>query len=965
MQSIPSLAPEDLPARLRKAIDRARKEPENDEFWADLDEAARECDEPEPASLAYREALAQELPPDVLYSIGRRAVAFHDEWYDDPSYAIDILKDLSSLEVAGDWAFERLSLLLTIAERWDELLAEYDRKLARTTDVERRLTLLDEAARIAKDFAGQGDRASDYLKERLLSSPDNDQLAEALERRLERQNRHKDLIDIWGARLSNLPPADALSTRVQIADRQLNELGDAVAALRMAEEILRIENGEADACRLLEQLAVRANAPLEPRRKALDTLRERYAKARRSDDVIRILELSLGVAEDEQQERELHEACASWLVKSERYEEALGHAAALFRLVPESAEVHAQLRSLAERTGRQDLYSDALVKAAESCKLDERRIEILVEAGKIAEQKVGDAKRATEQYLGVLDDPRAEEAPRLFVARRLRQLLADAGDRPRLLGVLTRLAALEPNSRGQRQVLGEAAQLADELGDIDRSLELWQRCLEVSEGDLSALDARIVILERDERWEPLIDDLRRRAQATESAGPRRNDLVRVARIYETKLFRLESAIEVWRDVEEQFGSNPQTVDALVDLCTAAGRVSDVISLLLAAVETEPDARRRTDQLARLGDVYREHEKAPGRAIEYYHQALALNPLHEGARSGLRALLGSEAYSRAAVETLARALLAADEWPGVLELVELRVRASEEPVAARGILLEAANILEQRAQDPSGALTYLCRAFELDPSEELEGELRRLARVSGEWGVAVAGYQRAIERCRDAERIKQLRLSRGQILEERLEDREGALTSYHQIVESEPGHRDAACAVARVATKVRAWNEVAWALVQNSIALGHVDRKVADAVESASEAASSWELTTQAVLERIDTTPDLEAQVSHDLRRQLAIWYRDHRSDARAAEQLFALAVRSLRDPDTLRMLAELRRRDPGRPLVETLLMLCDAQSPDDLSVLHEAASVAVERVRDPVLAHPIRERALRSAGLEL
>src|SRR5262249_31087214 len=156
------------------------------------------------------------------------------------------------------------------------------------------------------------------------------------------------------------------------------------------EEILQIENGEADACRLLEQLAARPNAPLEPRRKALDTLRERYANARRTDDVIRILELSLGVAENEQQERELHEACASWLVKSERYEEALGHAAALFRLVPESSEVHAQLRSLAERTGRQDLYSEALVKAAESCKLDERRIEILVEAGKIAEQKVGD-----------------------------------------------------------------------------------------------------------------------------------------------------------------------------------------------------------------------------------------------------------------------------------------------------------------------------------------------------------------------------------------------------------------------------------------------------------------------------------------------------------------------------------------------------------------------------------------------
>jgi tetratricopeptide (TPR) repeat protein len=960
----PSLSPalDDLPESLRSALSEVRAEPENGDRWAALDEAAREFDQPDEVSALYHEVLASDLGVVALLSIGERAVAFHDEWYDDPSHNIQILKRLTSLDAGGDWAFEKLSLLLTITERWEELLAEYDRKLARTTDPQRRRPLLEEAARIAKDFAGQGDRASDYLKELLLTSPDNAQLAESLQRRLERQHRHQDLIEIWGARLSNLPPAEALTTRVQIADRQLNELGDAVAALRMAEEILNLENGEDDACRLLEQIAQRAAAPVGPRRRALEILRERYASARRPEDVIRVLETSLGVLETGEQERELREAAAAWLIRSERYEEALNHSAHLLRLAPESNDVHTQLRSLADRTGRQDLYACALVGASESCPDDERRIELLVEAGKVYELKVADPSSATELYMGVLDDPRASESPRLFVARRLRQLLADAGDQDRLLGVLERLAVLEPNLRGQRHVLAEAAKLADELGEIDRSLELWQRCLEASEGDLGALDSRIAILERSERWDPLIDDLRRRAQASKKAGARRNDLVRVARIYETRLFRLESAIDVWRDIEQQFGSNAQTVDALVDLCTAANRHNDVIGLLGTAVETEPDARRRTDQLARLGDVYREHEKSPGRAIEYYRQALELNALHEAARSGLRALLGSEAHAHDAVETLASALTAADEWPAVLELVELRVRASAGPTAARVILLEAANILEQRAQDPSGALIYLCRAFELDPSADLENELRRLARSSGEWGVAVSGYQRAIERCKDPERGRELRFARGQILEERMEDREAALACYRQIVESEPSHRDAACAVARVATRVRAWQEVAWVLVESSMALGHVDRGVADAVESASEAARSWEHTGHAILERIDATPGLPARVAHDLRRQLGIWYRDHRADPKLAESLFSLAVQSQREADTLRMLAELQRRTPGPSLVETLMQLADAVSPEDLSVLHEAAEVALQVVQDSTLAKPILERARRSAG---
>ncbi|HEU4577818.1 MAG TPA: tetratricopeptide repeat protein [Polyangiaceae bacterium] len=960
-QSSPS-AHDDIPEPLRSALAAARAEPENAEAWAALDEAARECDQPDEASALYQEVLQSDLGAVTLLSLGERAVAFHDEWFDDPDYNIRILKRLTSLDAGGDWAFEKLSLLLTMEERWEELLAEYDRKLSRTSDAEKRRPLLEEAARIAKDFAGQGDRASDYLKELLLTSPDNAQLAEALERRLERQNRHQDLIEIWGARLSNLPPAEALATRVQIADRQLKELGDAVAALRMAEEILQLEQGEDDACRLLEQIAERATSPVAARRRALEILRERYASARRPEDVIRVLELSLNVVETEGQERELRESCASWLIKIERHEDALTHAAALLRLAPDSNEVHAQLRGLADRTGRHDLYASALVAASESSASDERRIELLVEAGKVYEAKVADPSSATELYVGVLDDPRAGEEPRLFAARRLRQLLADAGDQDRLLSVLERLAVLEPNLRGQRQVLAEAAKLADDLGDIDRSLELWQRCLEVSEGDLSALDARIAILERAERWDPLIDDLRRRAQASTKAGARRNDLVRVARIYETRLFRLESAIDVWRDIEQQFGSNAQTVDALVDLCTAANRHGDVIGLLSTAVQSEPDARRRTDQLARLGDVYREHEKSPGRAIEYYRQALELNALHEAARSGLRALLGNEAHAHDAVETLASALTAADEWPGVLELVELRVRSSAGPTAARGVLLEAANILEQRAQDPSGALTYLCRAFELDPNSDLEGELRRLARSSGEWGVAVAGYQRAIDRCKDAERGRELRFARGQILEERMEDRDAALACYRQILETDPAHRDAACAAARVATRVRAWHEVAWALVQNSIALGFLDRKVAEAVEQAAESARSWEHTVHALLERVDATPSLPPRVAHDLRRQLGLWYRDHRQDPKQAEALLSLAVQSQSEPDTLRMLAELRRRTPERPLVETLLQLADAVTPDDLSVLREAADVALDVVHDSALAKPILERALRSSG---
>jgi tetratricopeptide (TPR) repeat protein len=963
MQPISSLPPAELPEALRAAIETARSEPDRDDLWEAVDDAARDADQPDEVSELYREILNQELEPELAERLGQRAVAFHDEWYEDPSFVIQILKRLVTLGV-GSWAFERLSLLLTMAERWDDLLGEYDRALSSTRERERRLKLLDEAARIAKDFAGQAQRASDYLKELVLTTPQNFQLADSLERRLEQQNRHKDLIDLWQARLPVLIPAEALKTRVHIADRHLNQLADAPAALGVAEQILELGGGEVEACQLLEQIAARESAEVTARRRALGILRERYAGARRSEDVIRILELSLTVAASEDEQRELHEALTRWLSESERFEEALQHCAALFQLEPDSAEVHAQLKSLAERTGQQERYAVALVAAADATRAPERRVELLVEAGKVSELKVDDAQGAIDLYLRVLDDAGADDQARLFVARRLRQLLQEAGDNERLLEVVERLAGLEPNTRGQRSVLGEAAALADQLGDIDRSLGLWQRALEVSEGDLGALDARIVILERAERWEALIADYRKRASQSTNASGRRDDLVRVARIYETKLERLEHAIEVWRDIEQQFESNAETVDALVELCTAAARYNDVIALLKSAVETEADTERRTAQLSRLGDVYREHEKDMRRAVEYYRQALEVSPLYEPARAGLRTLLGDKGAAPAAVETLAMALTAADEWPGVLELVELRVSTSEAPENVQRVLLEAAAILELRAQDPSGALRYLCRAFALDPAPELEMEMRRLAKTSGEWSLTVMGYQNAMQRSTDARRVRELGFARGQLLEERLDDRQGALAAYHQIIESDPTHVDAACAAVRVAIRLGAWHELGWVFVAHAHATGRVERALVLAVEAAAEEHNAWQHSTQAIFERIDSTRALEPKVGHDLRRELGIWYRDRRSDAKTAEQLLALAVGLYKDPDTLSMLAAMQRKNPGRALVATLLALADATN-EDLSVLHEAARVARLTVQDVALSRPILERALGAAALEL
>jgi tetratricopeptide (TPR) repeat protein len=115
--------------------------------------------------------LARELDAPTWPGRGAR-VAYHDEWIDDEATQSALLNRVLELDPTAQWAFDRISLQLTAGGRWDELIALYDRAIAQTDDPERKATLLEEAAHVAKDSAGKPELAVDYLTRVSTSSPD-------------------------------------------------------------------------------------------------------------------------------------------------------------------------------------------------------------------------------------------------------------------------------------------------------------------------------------------------------------------------------------------------------------------------------------------------------------------------------------------------------------------------------------------------------------------------------------------------------------------------------------------------------------------------------------------------------------------------------------------------------------------------------------------------------------------------
>ena len=228
-------------------------------WWDRSEQLARKLDRPAELGDLYQRILAGSMDAETIHDVGQRAVAFHEEWFEDPSGIVRILERLVDLDPSG-WAFDRLKLLFDAQERWEELFHLYDRVLAANIDEGRKVELLEDAAQIAKDFAKNADRAIGYLEQLLNRKPKNERLIASLERLYERHGRHRELVSLLEVQLSAKTVAQAQELRGRIARIWLDELTDAGAALLVVEEMLGAGDEGETTRELLERILGAASA---------------------------------------------------------------------------------------------------------------------------------------------------------------------------------------------------------------------------------------------------------------------------------------------------------------------------------------------------------------------------------------------------------------------------------------------------------------------------------------------------------------------------------------------------------------------------------------------------------------------------------------------------------------------------------------------------------------------------------
>lgn len=942
------------------ALRAAQGSPQSEDAWDHLEELADSLQRPDEVALAYREALEAKLTPGVRARLSRRAVQFHEEWFgDNPEAMNGLLTRIIEIDPTADWAFEQLTVVLTVGERWPDLLDLYDRALDTTTDRKRRKQLLDDAAHVAKDFADAPGKAVDYMQAQLELDPDHAQLAATIERLLERQRRYEDLIELWQARVPRLPVDEARATRVRVAACFLDRLEAAGPALDELRALLDESPGHAAACEQAERVLGFEPAPVEVRLAALPLLRTNYEAVERHDDVIRVVESAIAFAPAEERRALRREAGARHAIQR-RDQAAIAHYADLLREAPADTDARKQLRALARRSALHEQLLGALVDAADASSDDGQRIGLLLEAADLAHESLGDAERGIALYQRVVELADADRASALQAAHRLNELLAQAGRPAERLAVLEQLGTLERAAVVRRAVLADAARLAAELGDADRALGAWRARVDADATDLEALDEMLAVLESNERWAELAEGLRRRAESARLPAQRRADLVRVATLQEELLQAPEDAVDTWQAIREAFGDEPDAIAALDRLLSGLSQWDALVTVLDAAAR----ARRHDSAqlLARRGDVLRVELQRGGEAVEVYGHALGVDPANARAREGLSALIAAEVSIRAAASVLARAYEATGDIDDLLDLVEARVDAAEDAREAIRVLREAAALHETQRGDVSLAQSALARALVLDPADTgLEHELLRVVVATGEWSKVAAAFREAVAiSAPSAGRAAHLFRAEGRIHEEQLGDPEAAVTAYAAAAELEPESVETQRAVIRVAARAGAWDQAARALVGLSRARGVVDREAVESCADAAAAAGKGPRLATALTGAL-ATQDLPPELGRALYLRAAYWHREHGGDAVASEAAARLAVDH--DPDhlaALELLVDLQRELGSPGLIASLLRL-DVLVDNDVDGLHEAAELLLAE-GDAGRSRPVLEQLYGKAS---
>jgi len=496
------------------------------------------------------------------------------------------------------------------------------------------------------------------------------------------------------------------------------------------------------------------------------------------------------------------------------------------------------------------------------------RIETLLQAAAIWEEKVDDKERAA----GLYERVRALDAGNRMTSDRLEEIYRAQYRWEQLNEVLLERVEYTELQDDRVRLLQTVARIyEEELGDQESAFVVLQAAFRYDYADEDTGRELERLATAASKWEDLLADYTQVVQGLERDDKERAcDLwVKIGRWYGDHLSHIDYAIH---SVQQALRLNPNHLGALTALAAfqrKRGSWHELIETLGRHAAIEPDTHRKVDLYLNLAQLLETQIQDPMQAIAAYQSALQADPSSMEALVALERLYRRHEMWEQLIDVLGRM---ADLKVDPEEVVQLRleigelwderlldstqgIQAYQEVLNVDPQNLGALRALEQlyeKTGDSERYLDILEAQLDASPSDAEQialyermsaaweerfqkldraadclekivtidernqpayAELERLYRQQGRWDSLVDTYRRHILVVGDAQRRIELYCSMGQIYEEELRDYDRAIEAYGDVLTFDTDEPRALDALGRLYEQIQEWDRAIDAMAQ--------------------------------------------------------------------------------------------------------------------------------------------------------
>ncbi|MBI2894296.1 MAG: tetratricopeptide repeat protein [Deltaproteobacteria bacterium] len=707
---------------------------------------------------------------------GTDAVAIYTRlgrWYavelGRPDFALPCYSQALTIDPASDGAYEGICEIYRRSQSWAELSQALLRRADATPNPARGRGFLIEAASIIEDRLSDRKRAADLYRRIVADDPSHPDATVALEQVYRKESDWQNLGKLLEGKAKVLAGHEKAEVLAQVAELYEDRLANAEEATRRYEGVLEIEAKNLSALKGLERL---------------------YAKAGKFRELLTNLRAQLDVSATPRQKVSLLDRIGA--IHEEQFVEHEAAANAYGEALDIDGHFEPALTALARNYRALGLWEEVVGVLERHVKIVEeapRKVELYGAMGRVLMDSLHKPDRALAAFRSVLQITADDRAALTAVAR----LCEETNDPKGSVAALEKVVTLTKEPKERAEAYSRMGRLLSAMGDRESAIPQFKRALDEDPTNAEAsAGLRSSFADRGD-YGGAIAAIEKEIASTAGALAKSKLLAEMGNLYRDKVEDPKNAETSFRRALELDPTNVDAASPMAEILFESERWSEAVRLYetWSASAASLSREQAIRLFARLGIIYTK--------LGRNDDALAAFKKAREAAPDDRNVLGDMA--RAAFETSlygeARALYA-----------EFLSRYGKDlPKDERAIVLYRLGESKRQAGEMEASLGSLAEAIELDPRNVKALEAKAAVHVAlSQWEDAIRSKRLLMDLASETERHSLL-VEVGDMLSEKLGDRQKAAKSYSAALEIKPNDRNVLTRLMQVYSDEKDWTKL--------------------------------------------------------------------------------------------------------------------------------------------------------------